>query len=110
ELDPVGNVGGVERLDQPARSVVVTGIDSIEDLVDEFGPKPVFLVDRAASGRVRLSEDLGGDGVGLGHGAPLDWIRCRPPMDAPLLVQASVRNAAVVSLELKRSRNDGLFD
>ena len=46
KLDQVGDVGGVERLDQLARGLVVAGLDRVEHLVDEFGPKPVFVVDR----------------------------------------------------------------
>ena len=45
KLDQIGDVGGVERLDQPARGLVIAGLDRVEHLVDEFRAKAVFLVD-----------------------------------------------------------------
>jgi peptidylprolyl isomerase len=42
----------VERLDQAPRGLVIARLDRVEHLVDELGPKPVFIVDmmRIASG------------------------------------------------------------
>ena len=77
ELDQVGDVGRVERLDEPARGLVVAGVDRVENLVDEFRAQPVFLVDHRA-GAGFDSGQRGGDVVDLGHDAPLGWTRCAP--------------------------------
>jgi hypothetical protein len=45
KLDQVGDVGGVQRLDQPPRGFVVAVIDGIENPADEFRAQPVFFVD-----------------------------------------------------------------
>ena len=44
KLDQVGNVGGMQRLDELAGSLVVALVDSVEHAFDELGPKPVLLV------------------------------------------------------------------
>ena len=44
ELDQVGDVGRMERLDQLARGLIVARVDRVEDLVDEFRAQPVFFV------------------------------------------------------------------
>ena len=71
-LDQVGDVGRVQRLNELARGFVVAGVDSVQNALDELGPEPVLLVDRAGVSRVRLGHDRGGDLVVLGHFAPLD--------------------------------------
>ena len=42
EFDQVGDIGGVERLDQLAGGGVVPGLDRIEHPLDELGPQPVL--------------------------------------------------------------------
>ena len=63
KFDQIGDVGGVQRLDQLARGLVVARIDGIEDLVDELWPEPVFIVDRGAGFR----RGRGGDVLALAH-------------------------------------------
>ncbi len=45
ELDQIGDVGGMERLDQRARGGVVALVDRVEHAADELRPEPVLLVD-----------------------------------------------------------------
>ena len=45
-LDQVGDVGGMERLDQLSSGLVVAGVDRVEHPFDEFRAQPVLIVDR----------------------------------------------------------------
>ena len=74
QLEQIGDVGGMERLDQRAHALGVAGLGLVDDLADEFRPQPVVLVvaafDRrsARAGLFRFGE---GD-VALAHrGSPL---------------------------------------
>ncbi len=53
ELDQVGDVGRVERLDEPACGLVVARVDRVEDLADELRPQPVLFVDRRIAPRLQ---------------------------------------------------------
>ena len=80
KLDQVGDVGGVERLDQLARGLIVAGIDGVEHLVDEFRPQPVFIVDHArgrnpAGARRRYARSRSLSLPSIGPGAALLWSR-----------------------------------
>ena len=48
QLEQVGDVGGMERLDQGARALGVAGLEPLDHLADEFGLQPVVLVERVA--------------------------------------------------------------
>ena len=78
ELDQVGDVGRVERLDEPASGLVIALVDRIEDAVHEFRAQAVFLVDRGAVGGVRFGDQVGSDAVIIGHDAPLSAGLGRP--------------------------------
>src|SRR5574338_260621 len=67
ELDQVGDVGRVERLDELARGPVIAGLDRVEHAADELGPKPVLGIDDGA----RIARGRGGDVLALAHDAPL---------------------------------------
>ena len=86
ELDQVGDVGGVERLNELARGFVVAGLDRVEHLLDESGTKVGFFVHDGLR-RVRFLRKRGGDVLALAHDAPFDWTRWRRPMGAAALAQ-----------------------
>jgi hypothetical protein len=66
QFEQIGDVGGVERLDQRARPLVVAGFDQRHHLIDEFGLQPVVLVQAG----------IGGFEVALAHPALLRFARC----------------------------------
>ena len=51
QLEQVGDVGRVERLDQRARAFGVARLDPLDHLADEFGLQPVVLVEPVVGGR-----------------------------------------------------------
>ena len=63
KFDQVGDVGGVERLDEAASGLVVARLNRIEHLVDEGRTKPILFV----HGGSRILGGRGGDGVALAH-------------------------------------------
>ena len=63
KLDQVGDVGRVERLDEPASGLVIALVDRVQDTVHEFGAQPVFGVD----GISRIFGGRGGDLLALAH-------------------------------------------
>ena len=83
KLDQVGDVGWMEGLNQPARGLVVTGVDGIEHLVDERRAEPVFLVHR----RRGVDGRRGGDVLALAQFLTPLLNRWRPPMGAAALAQ-----------------------
>ena len=45
DLEQIGDVGRVERLDQRSRAFGVAGVDTLHDAADEIGLQPVVLVE-----------------------------------------------------------------
>ena len=88
ELDQVGDVGRVKRLDEAASSLVIAFVDRVQHLVDEFRAEPVFLVD----GGVGIVLGKVGELVVFGHVAPFTCTRCSTPMGEPALAQPPERS------------------
>ena len=54
QLEQIGDVGRMERLDQRARALGIAGLDRVEHGADEFGLQPVVLVELLVLGFVGL--------------------------------------------------------
>ena len=65
QLEQIGDVGRVERLDQGAHALVVAGLDPLDHLADEFGLQPVVLVEPGLGGGGRFG--VGGFEVAVAH-------------------------------------------
>ena len=101
KLDQVGDVGRVERLDQPARGFVVAGLDRVEDLVDELRAA-AGLPRRSPNWRGPIRRGRGGDVLALAHSRSPRCTRARPPMVAAALAQAA---AAYLNRALRTFRD-----
>jgi len=89
KLDQVGDVGGVKRLDQFARGLIVAARHRVEHAVDEFGPQPVFRVHGSVVFKLGRQ---GGDILALAHDhSLLKMLLLRPCDAASLRVAQRVR-------------------